>query len=95
MEDYDFYTNLTIPGGTYNCVADDVETVAVMATIVARNDVPEDTIYALVKGIFDNKDTIAANHEKGKLIDLETAVSGITIPFHPGAEKYFKEQGAL
>ena len=81
MEDYDFYTNLTIPGGTYNCVADDVETVAVMATIVARNDVPEDTI--------------AANHEKGKLIDLETAVSGITIPFHPGAEKYFKEQGAL
>ena len=36
-----------------------------------------------------------ANHEKGKLIDLNTAVSGITIPFHPGAEKYFKEQGVL
>ena len=95
MEQYEFYTKLTIPAGTYKCVTEDVETVAVMATIVARNDVPEDTIYALVKGIFDNKDTIAANHEKGKLIDLNTAVSGITIPFHPGAEKYFKEQGVL
>lgn len=95
MKDYGFYTEVVVPGGTYKCVKDDVTTVAVMATIVARNDVPEDTIYTFVKGMFDKKDQIAAGHEKGQLIDLNTAVSGVTVPFHPGAEKYFKEQGVL
>lgn len=95
MEEYDFYTTLTIPAGTYGPQKEDVDTVAVMATLVVRNDVPEDVIYAFVKGMFDYKDTIAQGHEKGELIDLETAVSGINIPFHKGAEKYFKEQGVL
>ena len=95
MNDYDFYTTVTVPANTYKCVTEDVETVAVMATIVARNDVPEDTIYSFVKAIFDNKDSIAANHAKGELIDHNTAVSGITIPFHAGAQKYYEEAGAL
>lgn len=92
---YGFYTTVTVPAGTYGCVSEDVQSVAVMATIVARNDVSEDTIYTLVKGIFDNKDAIGAAHAKGKELDVNTAVSGISIPFHPGAEKYYKEAGAL
>lgn len=92
---YGFYTTVTVPAGTYNCIKEDVQSVAVMATIVARNDVSEDMIYAFVKGLFDNKDAIAAGHTKGKELDLATAVSGISIPFHPGAEKYYKEVGAL
>jgi TRAP transporter TAXI family solute receptor len=95
QSDYGFYTVVDIPGGTYSCVAGDVRTVAVMATIIARNDVPEDAVYALLKGMFDYKADITAGHAKGEAIDLETAVSGISIPFHPGAEKYFKEAGAL
>lgn len=95
MSDYGFYTYGVIPGGTYGPVADDVPAVAVMATIIARNDVPEDTIYALVKGIFDNQADIAAAHAKGAELSVETAVSGIDIPFHPGATKYFTEVGAM
>ena len=94
QKDYSFYTAITIPGGTYSCVADDVQTVAVMATIVARNDVSEDVIYAFTKALFDNKADIAESHTKGELLDPATAVSGISIPFHPGAEKYYKEIGA-
>ena len=92
--DYGFYTKVTIPGGTYSCVAEDVQTVAVMATIIARNDVSEDVIYAFTKGLFENKDAIATGHVKGALLDPATAVSGISIPFHPGAEKYYSEVGA-
>lgn len=95
MSDYGFYTYGVIPGGTYNCVAEDVPAVAVMATIIARNDVSEDVIYALVKGIFDNQEEIGAAHAKGLELSLETAVSGIDIPFHPGATKYFTEVGAM
>lgn len=95
MGDYGFYTYGTIPANTYSCVTEDVPAVAVMATIIARNDIPEDAIYALVKGIFDNQADITAGHAKGAELNLETAVSGIEIPFHPGAQKYFTEVGAL
>ncbi len=95
MAEYEFYTTITIPADTYAPQTEDVQTVAVMATLVARNDVDEDVIYAFVEGMFEYKDEIAAGHEKGLLIDLETAVSGISIPFHSGAQKYFEEQGVL
>lgn len=95
MDQYGFYTYGEIPGGTYGPVADSVPAVAVMATIIARNDVPEDAIYNFVKGIFDNQADIAAAHDKGKELSIETAVSGIDIDFHPGAVKYFTEQGAM
>lgn len=95
MSDYGFYTYGVIPANTYGPVTEDVPAVAVMATIIARNDVPEDTIYALVKGIFDNQADIAAAHAKGEELSTETAVSGIDIPFHPGATKYFTEVGAM
>lgn len=95
MDDYGFYTYGVIPANTYGPVTEDVPAVAVMATIIARNDVPEDTIYALVKGIFDNQADIEAAHAKGAELKLETAVSGIDIDFHPGATKYFTEVGAM
>ena len=93
MSDYGFYTYGTIPGGTYGPVADDVPAVAVMATIIARNDVPEDAVYNFVKGVFDYQEDISAAHDKGKELSLETAISGIDIAFHPGAVAYFTEQG--
>ena len=95
MDQYGFYTYGEIPGGTYGPVADSVPAVAVMATIIARNDVPEDAVYNFVKGVFDYQDDIAAAHDKGKELSVETAVSGIDIDFHPGAVKYFTEQGAM
>lgn len=95
MDAHPFYTQYAIPGGSYNGVADDVNTVAVKATLIASNDLSEDVVYELVKGIFDNKDDITAGHAKGAELDPEYAVSGISVPFHPGAEKYFKEIGAL
>lgn len=91
--DYGFYYYGVIPGGTYSPVADDVPAVAVMATIVASNKVSEDVIYAFVKGLFDYKDDITASHVKGSELDLNTAISGVSIPWHEGAAKYYTEMG--
>ena len=93
--DYGFYYYGVIPGGTYAPVAEDVPAVAVMATIVASNKVPADAVYAFVKGLFDYKTDIIAGHVKGNELDLNTAVSGVSIPWHAGAEKFYKEKGVL
>ena len=93
QDTYGFYTEDTIPAGTYSCVDHDVKTVAVMATIIAANDLPEETVYAFLQGMFDYKDDITAGHVKGALINIDTAVSGIAIPFHPGAVSYYADQG--
>ena len=93
--DYGFYYYGVIPGGTYKPVPDDVPAVAVMATIVASNKVSADAVYAFVKGLFDYKADITAGHVKGNELDLSTAVSGVSIPWHPGAEKFYKEKGVL
>ena len=93
QKDFPFYTKISIPAGTYSCVKEDVQTVAVMATIIASNNLSEDVVYNFLKGVFDNKEEIASLHAKGELIDLNTAVSGISVPFHPGAVKFFTEMG--
>jgi len=93
--DYGFYYYGVIPANTYSPVKEDVPAVAVMATIVASNKVSSDTIYAFVKGLFDYKDDITAGHVKGNELDLNTAVSGVSIPWHEGAEKFYKEKGVM
>lgn len=95
MKAYPFYTQFAIPGKVYQGVDNDVKTVAVKATIIISNKVSEDAVYKLTKGLFENKADIVASHDKGKELDAKYAVDGISVPFHPGAEKYYKEVGAL
>ncbi len=90
--DYAFYTAYKIPAETYKGVAE-VTTVAVKATFIVSNDLSEDTVYNLTKAIYENAGEYS--HDKAKEMNLEYAVTGITVPFHPGADKYFKEVGAI
>jgi TRAP transporter TAXI family solute receptor len=93
QDKYSFYTPTTIPGGTYTGVDADAKTVSVRATIIASTKLSEDVVYEMLKAMFDNKDALAAGHAKFELLNLEDATKGITIPFHPGAKKYYEEQG--
>lgn len=84
------YTKSIIAAGTYAKQDTDVVTVGVKATIIANGQVTEDEAYTIVKTIFEGKDSIA--HDKAKELDLEYA-STCGLPYHPGAAKYFAEQG--
>jgi TRAP transporter solute receptor, TAXI family len=95
IEKYPFYTAYTISKDTYKGMAEDVTTVAVKATIIVKPDLPEDVVYNMTKAIFEGKEDITAGHSKGAEIDPQYAVEGVSVPFHPGAEKYFKEIGVL
>lgn len=80
-------------GAAANSKTVDTDTVAVGAVIIARDDVPEDDVYAFVSTIFENKDEISQMHAKGEELDLDVAASITSVPYHPGAAKYFKEKG--
>ena len=81
------------PADDEKAPATDTETVAVGAVIIARDDIPSDEIYAMVSTIFENTDALAEQHGKGKELDLDFAASMTSVPYHPGAAKYFKEKG--
>jgi len=93
MGKYSFYTKYKIPAGTYAGVDQDVETLAVKATLIVKKDLPEDTVYRMTKALFENKANLA--HAKSSELNANSAVEGVSVPFHAGAEKYFKEVGAI
>lgn len=93
QDTYGFYTSYTIPKDTYSVLDNDVKTVAVMATFVARNDLSEDVVYTFTKALFEENDQY--QHAKAELLSPTVGISGIAIPLHKGAEKYYKEIGVL
>ena len=87
-----YYEEYIIPEGTYEGVPE-TKTVAVVATVIARDDVSEDDVYNICYTIFENMDNLAQSHDKGKELDLEFAASVTAVPYHAGAAKYFAEKG--
>ena len=85
---YPYYTLDTIPSGTYG-LESDVPTVSVLAMLAVNKDLSDDLVYAMAKAIYGNTDKIS--HAKGAFIKAETALDGIGIDIHPGAQKYFDE----
>ena len=85
-----------IPADTYKGVPA-VETLSVGAQWVTSDKADTNTVYEITKALFSDstQKTLQAGHAKGKLITKENAVKGAGIPFHPGAEKYYKEAGLL
>ena len=90
---YSFYTKTIIPGGTYKDSEEDVAALAIKATIAVNANLDEATVYAMTKALFENLDELSQAHAKGKEVSAAAAVTGISVPFHAGALKYFKELG--
>ena len=87
-----YYEKAVISADTYEMEAD-ATTVAVVATVTARDDVSEADVYNFLFGIFENTEALAAAHSKGAELDLEFAASNTAVPYHPGAAAYFAEKG--
>ncbi|MEO7338878.1 MAG: TAXI family TRAP transporter solute-binding subunit [Caldimonas sp.] len=89
------YQGAVIPANTYTGQTADTPTIAIKNFLVSHDGVPADVVYALTKSMFDNLDALVSAHSAAKGIKKEGAVSGTTVPFHPGAEKYYREVGLL
>jgi TRAP transporter TAXI family solute receptor len=100
-KDFPFYARIVIPKDIYK-TAKDVPTITTMAQWVVDAAVPEETVYLMTKALFEGTtgkpsaaELMAKAHAQGKNVQLKTALLGMAIPLHPGAEKYYKEKGLI
>lgn len=93
--EYGYYTEQTISADTYadQGQEEDIKTVSVMAMLIVDKELPEDLVYNLTKAMFEEREALEAAHARGADITLETALDGMSIELHPGAKKYYDEQG--
>jgi TRAP transporter TAXI family solute receptor len=96
MAQYKFFAKDRIPDGTYKDVKG-VETIAVGAQWTTTSKQPDDLVYEITKALWSDKTRAAMDtgHAKGKDIRRETALQGVGIPLHAGAEKFYKEIGLI
>jgi TRAP transporter TAXI family solute receptor len=87
------YVKVTIPANTYTGQTQPVQTAAVVNYLVTHSDMKDDQVYAMTKAVFENLPDLTAAHAAARDIKLETAMQGMPVPMHPGAERYLKEKG--
>ncbi|RXT07218.1 TAXI family TRAP transporter solute-binding subunit [Ammoniphilus sp. CFH 90114] len=93
MEKYSWYFPVTIPANSFKGQSEAIETVAVANLLLGRADLDEDVVYSMIKSVYDNKEQLAASFKGASKMKPEEGLNGVTLPLHPGAVKYFKEQG--
>ena len=89
------YLPSVIPARVYEGQTEDVETAAVVNFLVTREGLSADTVYAMTKAIFGNLDQLAQIHPAARGISVKDATTGMPLPLHPGAERYYRESGIL
>jgi TRAP transporter TAXI family solute receptor len=88
-----YYVKANVPGGLYKGTSDPQPSFAMLATVVASVDLPEQTAYVITKAVFDNLEEFKTLHPALAKVTREKMLEGNVAPFHPGALKYFKEKG--
>ena len=86
-----FFVPLTIPAHHYKGQENDIKTVAVTATLVASRNLSNETVEKILKVQYESLDRFIKAHPKGAAISMRHALEGMSIPLHPGAKKFFKE----
>ena len=91
-----YYRTATIPGGMYRGNDADTATFGVGATLVTSAAVSEETVYQLVKAVFEDIDGFRGLHPAFANLDpKQMANDGLSAPLHSGAERYFREAGLI
>ena len=95
VDENPYYIMTKIPAGTYRGVDYDVETYAVTATVITNRNVADDVVYDMVRTVFESLEELKASHAAFRHLKPEEMLQGLSAPFHPGAEKYYRERGWL
>jgi uncharacterized protein len=96
LESHQFFARDLIPAGTYEGIGE-TPTISVGAQWVVGAEVDEELVYGITKALWHDNARLLLDdgHAKGHAITLETALHGVGIPLHPGAERYYREVGLL
>jgi TRAP transporter TAXI family solute receptor len=93
---YKFFAPDVIPANVYKGIGE-TKTLAVSAQLITSDKQDEKLVYELTKAMWNDnsRKMFDAGHAKGKMMTRQNAVQGAGIPFHPGAERFYKEAGVL
>ncbi|WP_121626607.1 TAXI family TRAP transporter solute-binding subunit [Poseidonibacter antarcticus] len=90
---YPVWTPFNIKAGTYPGQTKDINTIAQPNLLVVTKDTPEEDVYLLTKTIYENLPFLNSVHKATKAMSLEKAISGLPMPLHPGAIRFYQEKG--
>jgi len=90
---YPQYFAITVPAGSYKDQDKDIETIAVGNILAIHKDIPDQAVYDLLKTLYANLDTLSNTYAPAKNFKIGEALDGMTIPLHPGAVKFFEDNG--
>lgn len=93
IEAHPYYNKHVVMAGTYEGLDKDVTTISVKATMIVSAGMSEELVYDLTAGIYDNVENVSAILSRAIEMNAENATTGVTVPFHKGAAKYFAEKG--
>ncbi len=93
VAEYPTFSRAVIPAGTYAGLEEDVPSMSTGAVIVVRDDMDEDMVYEITKTIAENTGKLQGMHAALGPLDPDLMASVSGIPLHPGAERYYEEQG--
>ena len=97
LKKYPYFSKTIIQASMYPGAQNDsdTETIGMKATLVTSAKVPEDVVYAITKEVFENFEEFKKLHPAYATLTREGMLTGLSAPFHPGAEKYYKEVGLM
>jgi TRAP transporter TAXI family solute receptor len=94
VQEYPFFAPATIPAGTYRGQEEDYHGLNVGSMhLITSEDASEELVYAFTKAIYEHRDAVVERHPAGKAIRPEVVVRNTGTPFHPGAERFYREIG--
>lgn len=92
--EYGYFGYGPIKTTVYDNMKEEANTMYINNMVAVRADLDEEIVYEMTKAFFENLETIQSSHKAASGLSLEGAVR-VSIPMHPGAERYFTEIGAM
>jgi hypothetical protein len=95
VKEHPYYYQTVVKANSYKGVEKDVPILGFTTAVFTHSGVRTEIVYSVIKNLFDHKEDYYAIHSAAKAMTVQTATKGVPVPFHPGAEKYLKEIGAM
>ena len=95
VADHPYYYRTVVKAKSYRGIEQDTTTMGFTTAVFTTSGVGADTVYKILKNLFDHRNDYYAIRSSAKDMTPETALKGLSVPLHAGAEKYFRETGIL
>lgn len=95
LKNHPYWKQSTIKQNIWSELDHDIHTLGTPTLLITHQDVPDKLIRKITAAIMEHAAEINFEYTDGSKYGIESALRGITIPLHPGAEEYYRERGLI